>query len=125
MPGPSLRGGPGDKNVPSKQDLQTKSWGYQLVQERWLCSGVGLELVHVDVQFTIESDGCSHGGHDLADDVVQDGLAWSLDVQLRLADGVQSFVVKNEGHISVVQEPMGGQKSVVWLDNTSSQKMRI
>ena len=69
--------------------------------ETWERNKVGLELVHVDVQFTIESDSCSHGGHDLADDVVQVGVAWSLDVQLRLADGVQSFVVKNEGHISV------------------------
>merc|ERR1719300_1512495 len=39
--------------------------------ETWERNKVGLELVHVDVQFTIESDGCSHGGHDLADDVVQ------------------------------------------------------
>ena len=48
-----------------------------------------------------------------------------IDVQLRPAEGLQSFVVKNEGHITLVQESMGGQKSVVWLDNTSSKKMRV
>jgi len=86
--------------------------------ETWEWDKVGLEFVHVDVQFTIESDCGGHGGDDFADDVVQVGVAWSLDVQLLLADIIQSFVVENEGDISVVQEPMGGQKSVVWLDDT-------
>ena len=29
--------------------------------------------------------------------------------------GLELVHVKNEGHISVVQEPIGGQKSVVWV----------
>jgi len=78
---------------------------------------VGLELVHVNVQFTVESKSSSHGGDDFADDVVQVGVTWSLDVKLLLADFVQSFVVKDQRNIGVVQEPMGGQKSVVWLND--------
>jgi len=78
---------------------------------------VGLELVHVNVQFTVESESSSHGGDDFADDVVQVGVTWSLDVKLLLADFVQSFVVKDQRNIGVVQEPMGGQKSVVWLND--------
>jgi len=70
---------------------------------------VGLELVHVNVQFTVESESSSHGGDDFADDVVQVGVTWSLDVEFLLADIVQSFVIKNKGDVSVVQQPMRGQ----------------
>jgi len=85
--------------------------------ETWERHQVRLELVHIDVQFTIESKGGGHRGHNLGDDSVQVGVGWLLDVQLLLADLVQSFVVKNKGHVGVVQQPMRGQKTVVWLDD--------
>lgn len=54
---------------------------------------VGLELVQVDVQATIESKGSSDAGDDLSHNTVEVGEAGSGDVQVLLADFVNSFVI--------------------------------
>jgi len=78
---------------------------------------VGLELIHVDVQFTLESKGSGHGRHNLRDQSVEVLISWLLDIKSLLADIIDGLVIQNEGHLSVVQEPMGGEKSIVWLDD--------
>jgi len=76
---------------------------------------VGLELSHVDVQGTIESQGCGQGGDDLCDQSVEVSLGGSLDVQVPSADVVNGFVVQQNAHIGVLKQGVGGQHAVVGL----------
>ena len=68
---------------------------------------VGLELSHIDVQSTIESEGGSEGGDDLGDESVQVGVGGSLDVEVTTADIVDGFVVKHDGDIGMLKERVG------------------
>merc|ERR1719150_531884 len=79
---------------------------------------VGLELSEVNVELSVESEGRSHGGDDLGDDHVQVSIAWAVNVQLLLADAIDSLVVKQHGHLGVIQQPMGGEHGVVGLHDT-------
>jgi len=78
---------------------------------------VGLELSHIHVQSTVESEGSGQGGDNLSDQSVQVGVGGSLDVQVTTADIVQSLVVDLVGHIGVLQQGVDTQHGVVGLDN--------
>ena len=47
-----------------------------------------------------------------------------LDVKLLSSKVVKSFVIKNQGNVSVVKEPMRGQKAVVRLDDARGDVWR-
>ena len=85
----------------------------------WVWHQVGLELGNIDVQSTIESEGGSEGGDDLGNESVQVGVGWSLDIEVSSADIIDSFVIKDNGNIGVLQEGVGGEHGVVWLNNGS------
>jgi len=78
---------------------------------------VGLELRDIDVEGTIESEGGSEGGDDLADKSVQVGVGGSLNVEVSAAHIVQGLVIKAEGAVSVLQEGVGRQDVVVGLND--------
>merc|ERR1719285_655557 len=80
---------------------------------------VGLELSQVDVQGSVEPQGGSDGGHDLADQPVEVGVGWPLNVQVATADVVDGLVVNHEGAVRVLQGGVGGQNGVVGLDHCS------
>jgi len=80
---------------------------------------VGLELSHIDVQGTIESQRGSQRGDNLSDESVQVGVGRSLNVEVPSADVIDGFIVEHDGHISVLQERMGGEHGVVWLNHSS------
>merc|ERR1711975_137760 len=84
----------------------------------WVWHKVGLELGDVDVESTIEAEGCSQGGDHLSDDAVQVGVGRALDIEATTADVVESLVVKHNSHISVLQEGVGSKDSIVWLDDS-------
>jgi len=87
--------------------------------DSWVWHEVGLELSDIDVKGTIESEGGGQRGDNLGDESVEVGVGWSLDVQSSSADIVDSFVVKHNGDISVLEEGVSGQDGVVWLNNSS------
>jgi len=78
---------------------------------------VGLELVQVDVQGAIESEGSGDGRDDLGDQSVKVGEAGGADSQVLLADVIDSLVVDHERTVGVLECGVGGQYSVVWLDD--------
>merc|ERR1712156_246533 len=80
---------------------------------------VGLELSQVHVQGSVEPQGGSDGGHDLADQPVEVGVGWPLNVQVATADVVNGLVVNHEGAVGVLQGGVGGQDGVVGLDHSS------
>ena len=78
---------------------------------------VGLELVQVDVQGTVETEGGGDRRDDLGNQTVEVGEAWGGNSQVLLADVVDSLIVDHEGTVGVLEGGMGGQDSVVWLDD--------
>ena len=80
---------------------------------------VGLELCQIHVEGTIEAQGGSDGGHDLADQTVEVGVGGALDVQVAAADVVDGLVVNHEGAVRVLQGGVGGQDGVVGLNHSS------
>ena len=87
--------------------------------DSWVWHQVGLELSNINVQSTIESEGGSEGGDDLGNESVQVGVGWSLDIEVSSADIVDSLVIKDNGNIGVLQQGVGGEHGVVWLNNGS------
>jgi len=78
---------------------------------------VGLELVQVYVQGTIESEGSGDGRDDLGDQTVEIGEAGGADSQVLLADVIDSLIVDHKRTIGVLEGGVGGQDSVVWFDD--------
>jgi len=85
--------------------------------DSWVWDEVGLELSNIDVEGTIESEGGSEGGDNLGDESVEVSVGWSLNVQVSSADIVDSLVIEHDGDISVLEEGVGGEDGVVWLNN--------
>ena len=78
---------------------------------------VGLELVQVYVQGTVESEGSGDGRDDLGNQTVEIGEAWGADSQVLLADVIDSLVVDHKRTVGVLEGGMGSQDSVVWLND--------
>jgi len=95
------------------------NWGVGVGHEvdPWVWNQVGLELVDVDVQGTFESEGAGQSRHNLGDQSVQVGVGWLLESQGTLADVVDGFVIKDNIDIGVLEESVGGEHGVVWLNN--------
>jgi len=76
-----------------------------------------LELGDIDVKSTVESEGSGQGGDNLSDESVQVGVGWSLDVEVSSADVINGFVIDHDSNIGVLEEGVGGENGVVWLNN--------
>jgi len=87
--------------------------------DSWVWDQVGLEFSDIDVEGTIESQRGSQRGDDLGNESVQVGVGWSFDIELSSADIVDSFVIKHNSDISVLEEGVSGQDGVVWLNDGS------
>jgi len=79
---------------------------------------VGLELSDIDVKGTVESEGGGQGGDNLSDESVEVGVGWSLNIEGSSADIVDGLVVEHDGDVSMLEERVGGQDGVVWLNNS-------
>ena len=94
------------------------SIGRKHEMDSWIWDQVSLELGDIDVKGTIESEGSSEGGDNLGDESVQVGVGWSLNVEVSSADIVNGFVIDHDSNIGVLEEGMGGEHGVVWLNNS-------
>lgn len=84
---------------------------------------VGLELVDINVEGSLESEGASQTGNDLRDASVEVGVVGLLDLKRLLGDGVDSLIVEHERDISVLQQSVSGKDAVVGL-NDSGRDLR-
>ena len=53
----------------------------------------------------------------LADQTVEIGVGWSLNIQVPPADVIDCFIVDHEGTVRMLQGGVGGQDGVVRLDH--------
>merc|ERR1719353_43344 len=80
---------------------------------------VGLELRDVHVESAIETQRGRQGRRDLCDDAVQVGVRRALDVKATAAHVVDGLVVQAEGHVSVLQQGVGGKDVIVRFHDSS------
>ena len=60
---------------------------------------VGLELGQIDVQSTVKSERSGDGRDNLANQSVQVGVGWPLNVEVSAADVVDGLIVDHEGAV--------------------------
>ena len=99
--------------------LSRDDWGVggEHEMDTWVRHQVSLELSDIDVEGSIKSEGSGQRGDNLGDESVQVGVGWSLNVEVSSADIVDSLVIEHDGDISVLEEGVGGEDGVVWLNN--------
>jgi len=97
-----------DRGVRDERVVDTRVWHQ-----------VGLELVQVDVQGTVESERRGDRGDDLSDETVQVLVGGTGDVEVAAANVVDSLVVDQEGTVGVLDGGVGGENSVVRLNDSS------
>jgi len=74
---------------------------------------VGLELGHINVQGTVETERGGQRGDNLRDETVQVGVGGTLDIQGATADIVHGLVINEHSNVSVLQQRVGGEHGVV------------
>lgn len=94
----------------------------------WVGHQVGLELVDVYVQLSIEANGGSHCRDDLADKTVEVAVRGTGHVQVVLANRIHSFVVQEIDHLGMFKQGVGGQHGAYYgtgnEENASENKPR-
>jgi hypothetical protein len=83
----------------------------------WVGHQVGLELVQIDIQSTIEAKRRSNGRDDLGNQTVEVLKARAGDVQVPPADVVDSLVVDQERAVRVLNGAVRRQDGIVGLDD--------
>jgi len=80
---------------------------------------VSLELSDVHVQGTIETQGGSQGRDALGDQTIEIGIGRTLNVEVTTADVIKSFIVHLASNISVLQEGVDTEDTVIRLNDSS------
>ncbi len=78
---------------------------------------IGLELSEIHVEGAIETERGGDRGDNLANQTVQVGVCGALNVQVATADVVDGLIVDHEGAVRVLQSGVGGQNTVVRLND--------
>ena len=68
---------------------------------------IGLELVQVDIESSIEAQARGDGADDLSYQTVEMLIVGARDIQAATADVVDSFVVNKEGAVGVLNGAVG------------------
>jgi hypothetical protein len=80
---------------------------------------VGLKFSQVDVESTIETKTGSDRADNLSNQTVQMLIARAGDIQIATADVVDRLIINEEGAVGVLDGTVGGENSVVRLNNSS------
>jgi hypothetical protein len=87
------------------------------VVDTWVWYQVGLELVQVDVESSIEAQTGGDRADNLGNQAVEMLIVGARNVQAATADIVDSFVVDKERAVGVLNGAVGREDGVIWLDD--------
>ena len=104
--------------------MKTNTLSSQNCNIPWIGNQIGLELVQVHIESSVKAEGSGDGADNLADQPVQVGVAWSLDVQVAATDVIDGLVVHHESTVAVFKGGVGTKSGVVGL-NYSSGNLEI
>ena len=80
---------------------------------------VGLELSYVNINSSIKPQRGGQRWYNLRYEPVQIGICWALNVKGSLAYVIDSFIVKKHNDISVFNQGMCGEHTIIRLNNSS------
>merc|ERR1719466_526763 len=83
----------------------------------WIRNQVGLELVQVDIESSVEPERSSDTAHYLRDETVEVCVRGSVNVQIPPTNVVNCLVIYHEGAVGVLQSSVGTKSRVVGLDH--------
>lgn len=104
----STLGSTNDRSIADKRVVNTR-----------VGNQVGLELVQIDVEGTVEAEGRGDGRDNLSDQAVQVLVTRPGNVQIPAADVIHSLVINQEGAVRVLDGAVGAKNSVVGFDDSS------
>ena len=78
---------------------------------------VCLEFGQVDIESTVETKAGGDGADHLGDEAVQVVETWTRNVELAVADVVDSFIVHEKSAIGMLNGAVSGQDCIVWLNH--------
>ncbi|RUS21936.1 hypothetical protein BC937DRAFT_90998 [Endogone sp. FLAS-F59071] len=81
-------GGGNDRGIGDKREVNAR-----------VGDQIGLELVQIDIEGTIEAEGGSDGGDNLSNQPVKVVVARTFDAQVTIADVIDGLVIDHEGTI--------------------------
>ena len=91
--------------------------GDQREVDAWVWHQVGLELVEIDVQRSIEAEGGSNTGDDLGDETVEVLVVRTLEAEVATTNVVDGIIVDHEGAVAVLESGVSREDGVVRLNN--------
>lgn len=83
----------------------------------WVGNQIGLELVEIDIESTVEAQAGGDGADNLGDETVEVLVAGAGDVKVATTDVVDGLVVNKESTVGVLDGAVGGEHSVVRLND--------
>ena len=86
--------------------------------ESWERNKVDSEFSKIGVKLTWESDRASNTRHGNRDEMVKITVGWGGKFKSSEADIVEGFVINNLDFISVFNELMNGESSVIWFNDS-------
>ena len=81
--------------------------GNQRKVNPWVGHKIGLKFCQVHIESTIKAERCSDGGYDLANQPVEVGVSWPVNVKVPPANVIDGLIVHHERTIRVLR--------VVWV----------
>ncbi len=79
---------------------------------------VGLELSKINIESSIKPQTGSDGRHNLANQTVEIGVGWTLNVKVAAADIIDGFIVNHESTVRVLKGGVGCQDGIVGFNNS-------
>lgn len=95
-----------DRRVADQWVVDTRIWDQ-----------VGLELVQVDVEGTIEAQAAGDGADNLSNEAVEMLVTRTGDVEVAAADVVDGLIVDEESAVRILNGAVGGENGVVGLND--------
>ena len=80
---------------------------------------VGLEFGKIHIESSVKAEWGSDWGDNLANQPVQVGVGWAINIQVTTADVVDGLIVDHKRAVAVFQGGVGRQDWVVGLNNSS------
>lgn len=77
---------------------------------------IGLELIQINVESSVESQARGNGRHDLSDESIEMGIVGSRNVEIAAADIVNGVIVDEEGTVRILDRAVSRQDGIVGLN---------
>jgi len=86
--------------------------------ETWEWDQVDSELTEIGVELSWETDGAGDTAHSSRDEMVEITIGWGGELKGTEADVIKSLVINDHDFVSVLDELMDREGSVVWLNDS-------